>query len=132
MPALTTITVEDRKSTPQSYTYTPQDHSNGVAVFAKSDGVPFGDQKITMSSTRTANGNYKVRVRMIDPVVVTEDVNGVDSPKVDRTAYANLEFTFAGTSSMQERRDLIGKLADLLAADQTAVMAVCQDLESWY
>jgi hypothetical protein len=132
MPALTTITVNDREDTPVAHTYTPGAPSKGVYEFVNSDGVPIGDEKLTVSISPTGNGNIRTRIRMMDPIVVTETINGVDRPKVERTAYASLEFTFSDRSSKQERENLVGKLANALSESQTFMMSVCTDLEGIY
>lgn len=132
MPSLTTISVVDRETTPVTHTYTPGAPKGDVYTWTESDGVPIGDNKLSVSSTKTGSGTYKVRIRMADPVVVTETINGVDRSKVERTAYTSLEFTFGSDSTTQERSNLVGKLADLLASDQTFMTAVMEDLEGIY
>lgn len=132
MPSFLPITVNDREDTPVSHTFSPQLEKNNVFYFHERDGIPLGDKQLTLSVQATANGNYKARLRIADPVVVVETINSVDVPKVDRTAYASVEFTFSNRSSEQERENLIGMLANALADSQTLVMGVCRDLESVY
>lgn len=132
MPAFTPITVLDRETTPVSHTYTPQSEKDGVFTWAERTGTPLGDAKITLSLSKSANGNYKARLRTVDPVVVNETINGVVVPKVDRTNYIQSEFTFSDRSSEQERENSIGKHANALADAQTLVMGVVRDLEGIY
>jgi len=132
MPAITSITVDDREDTPISHVYTPTAPDGSVRKWIVSDGVPMGDEKLSMSVTKTASNQHKVRIRMVDPIVVTETINAVDRYKVERAGFASLEFTFGNNSTTQERKNLVGKLANLLASSQTFVMDVCEDLEGMY
>jgi len=71
MSTFTAITVDDREPTPVAHTYTPNSRSPaGVFEFVERTGTPIGDSKITVSSGETSAGNFKVRVRISDPVVV--------------------------------------------------------------
>lgn len=132
MPNLTTITLVDREQTPVSHTYTPTTRENGVSEFREADGVPIGDNKITVSLRKTDSGLYKARLKFLDPVVVTETINSVSTPKVARMASANIEFVFSEESTLQERKNIVGKVADALASDQSFLMAVLQELEGIY
>lgn len=131
MPAFATITVDDRESTPVAHAFTPRSDSNGVAEFRESTGVPIGDSVLTIS-LRETSGKYRARIKMAMPTVVTETINGVDYPKVARTAYADLTVTFADSSTLQERKNLIGMFANTLAASQTVPNGVLTSLEEVY
>jgi len=131
MPQITPITVNDRAATPVAHTYTPQNLENGVATFFNSDGIPVGDQKLTVKVKRNPK-RVSVSLVFADPVVVTETINGVDRPAVDRTAYANIEFNFAATSTLQERKDLVGKVEDALGSDQSFIDEVLTQLKGMY
>lgn len=132
MPALTSITVDDRESTPVSHTYNPTTPKGNVWNWVNSDGVPIGDEQLSLSITKTPSGKYKVRWKLADPVVVTETINGVDRPSVERTAYAEIHFTFDEDSSAQERKNLVGKTYNLLASGQAFTTSVNEDLEGVY
>lgn len=130
MPSLTTISVNDRESTPVAHVYESQGKdANGVVSLAVPASVKIGEEKLRVS-TRISGSNRKVRWLMTDPVLVTETINGVDRSVVERTGFANLEFTFHETSTTQERANLVGKLANLLLASQTDATSVNVDLES--
>jgi len=130
MPAFTTITANDREATPVAHVFTPQTKSvDNIFTYVNRDGTPLGDEKLTLSVTQTGNGNHKVRLRLSIPTLVEETINGVVVPKVDRTAYANIDLTFSNRSSLQERKNTVGLLANMLDTGQAQIMAVAQDLE---
>lgn len=131
MPALAPITVDDRQSTPVAHTFVPfGEDKNGVVSLIESNGVPIGDNKLTVSLSKGPS-KQKVTVRLSLPVVVDETINGVASPKVVRTAYADLNLSFDSTSSSAERKDLIGLMSNLLAGN-TSIDGVAVDLEKLY
>jgi hypothetical protein len=66
------------------------------------------------------------------PVVQTQTINGVSTPVVVRTAYADVNFTFDATSTTQERKNLVGMMADALAAGKVLVNGAIVDLEGVY
>lgn len=132
MPQLSPITVKDRAATPVDHTYEPsQTDNSGVSTLLSSSGIPIGDKSISVSTRRT-NGAIRVKLVFTDPVLVTETVNGVSRPKVDRTAKCFLDFAFSTESTLQERKDLVGKVASALASDQTFLMEVLQDAKGIY
>lgn len=131
MPAFTSFSVNDREATPVAHTFTPHSKPNGVSRFVESDGVPIGDKIITVSS-RQVGSKYKIRLVLTDPVVVTETINGVNVPKVDRTAYAAVDFTFDQRSTLQERKNTVGMFANALAATVTPIDGVVTGLEGHY
>lgn len=130
MPAPTTLTVNDRAATPVAHDFLPGPRKDGVQYFLNSDGVKIGDKTITISQ-RQANTKYKPRLVFTVPVVQIETINGIASPKVVRTAYADLTFTFDEESSPQERKDIVGFVYDTLDPAQTSVDAVITGLEWW-
>lgn len=121
MPQLQPVVLTDRAATPVNHTFSPQDVANGVGSVVEYDGVPIGNNILTVGVKRNGVGNYKGTLTLTLPVVATETVNGVDTPKVVRTAYATLVVTFAPDSSEQERKDLIGMLASALDPSKTLV-----------
>lgn len=133
MPAFTTITVNDREDTPVAHTFDPRNEANGVYFLKESDGTPIGDNVISVS-TRQSGNKYKSRVRLTMPVVVDETINGVVVPKVIRTAYADLNFTFADTSTSQERKNVLGIISNLLrgTANVSLMDGILVDLNGAY
>lgn len=119
MPARANVVINDRAATPVAHTFTPDgDDANGVHVFTEKTGVPAGDARLT-ASLRNTNGKYRPSLRLTLPVVQTQTINGVSSPVVVRTAYVELNCTFDALSTLQERKDAIGLMANSLASSQT-------------
>lgn len=115
MAARTALVVSDRAATPVAHTFTPDgDDTNGVAVFVEKTGLAIGDKKATLS-LRRSNDKIRPSIRFAIPVVVTQTINGVSQSVVDRTAYAELNFTFDAGSTPQERKDIVGFLYNSLA-----------------
>jgi hypothetical protein len=128
MPAFAPIAIMDGASTPVSHTYTPNGRPAGVAEFSEKDGVPVGDNSLTVSSKHGTREKVSLRLRL--PQVVSETINGVVSPKVARTAYVRMDFDFADTSTEAERTDAIALAASLLGTATAGSLIV--DLEDIY
>jgi hypothetical protein len=126
------LVVNDRATTPVAHTYTPDgDDSNGVHVFSEKTSVPAGNPRYT-ASLRSSNGKYRPVVKLTIPVVQTQTINGVSSPVVVRTSYAEVNFTFDALSSEQERADTVGLLVNSLAASQTQLNDMIVKLSDIY
>jgi len=124
MPQLQSVVLTDRESTPVDHTFTPSDIVSGVATVTETDGVPIGNSRLTISLRKPGpNGSsrYKSDLKLAIPVVVNETINGVTVPKVARTAYADVTFTFDSTSSEEERDNLVGMLASALEPTKVLV-----------
>lgn len=132
MPQLANIVLKDGAATPANHTFTPQNIVDGVGVLVETTGVPLADKRLTISCKKTAAGNYKARLQLTNPVVEISVVNGVNVPVITRTAYADVTFNFASTSSEQERKDAISMVADALASSQTLVRDTVQKLQGIY
>jgi len=132
MPALTSITVQDRETTPVDHIYVPSAPDGDVQNFRVASGVPFGAETLSISSRITATGIRKVQVRLVDPVIATETINGVDSSKFLRDARITVSLSFAAESTLQERQNAVGKTANLLSASQAFMNLVLTDLEGMY
>lgn len=133
MPAITSITVNDRESTPVAHTYDPAGpSSNGTFEWQEFDGVPMGNGKFTLSVRKNANGIFKCRMRLEHPVVVTETINGVDRLELERVATADTTFSFSDDSTLQERKNLVGVFANMLAESVTFIDDVVTGLKSPY
>jgi len=110
MPQLANLVLTDMAGTPVNHTYVPRDIVGNVATVVESTGVPVGDNRYTVSSRRTANGNYIISVRLILPIVQTQTINGIATPVVVRTSYVDLDLKFSALSTEQERKDAVGLL----------------------
>lgn len=130
MATPSTLTVNDGAATPVAHDFIPGPRTDGVQYFLNSNGVKIGDKTITVSQ-RKVGTKYKPRVVIAIPIVQDETVNGVTNPKVVRTGYADITFTFENLSTEQERDDVVAFMANLLAPGQTEVRKVIADLEYW-
>lgn len=131
MPAFNSFTVNDRETSPVAHVFTPRSRKDAVATYVKSTGVPVGDERFTISLRETAD-KFRARITMSLPVVVTETVNGVASPVVARTARASVDLSFDKESTLQERKNAIGLLANSLAAANSQFDGVLTGLEEIY
>lgn len=128
MPALQSIVLTDRATTPVNYTLVPTgdvpQKSGGSVIgrvaVADSTGNLLSEKVLTVGSRRTA-GRLRSNVRLALPVVVTETINGVATPRVVRVAYVNMDVSFALDSTEQERNDAIGMFASALQTTKTLV-----------
>lgn len=115
MPMLQSAVLTDRAATPVAHTFVPTGgpRTNGVTTLAKSmDGTLVNERKVTLSN-RQANGKIKHRQLLYVPVVQTETINGVSSPKVVDEAYVDCTFTFSRKSTEQFRKDVVGMFQSL-------------------
>jgi hypothetical protein len=129
MPTLQSLVLTDRATTPVNHTFTPFGLEGGVAMVVESSGVKVGDSKFSISNRKSANGRYKVAMKLEVPVVDNAVVNGITVPTVSRIGYANVEFSFSDRSTTAERNNLVGMLASGLATSKTLVNSTVVDLE---
>lgn len=133
MPNLQNLVLKDRAATPVNHTFTPRGISaDGTASVAESTGVPIGNSTYSISIRTTPDGRYKVTAKLAVPVVQTQTINGVSTPVVVRVARATLTMDYDKSSSTQERKDIVGMLADSLDPAKTLVNSVIVDLEGVY
>lgn len=132
MPQLNTLVLKDGAATPADHTFQPRDVSGGVATLVESTGTPIGDRRITLSTSRTAQGRVKPTMKFVLPVVQETEVGGVSRPAVIRTAYVDVQFSFDATSSLQDRKDAVALVRNILADDQTMVRGALIDLAGIY
>lgn len=132
MPQLQTLILTDRTpTTAVDHTFQPRDIKNGVGTVVESTGVPIGDKRFTIS-LRQVNNRYRAQMQLAVPVVQTQTINGVSTPVIVRTAYADLTFTFDAASTEQERTDVVGMLMDALGTGQTLVNDTVVKLQGVY
>lgn len=81
---------------------------------------------------RRTDTRYKAQLQLVMPVVQNETVNGITTPKVVRTAYADVTFTFDQTSSDQERKDIVGMLQSSLEPGKVLVNDIVVNLQGVY
>lgn len=133
MAQLQNLVLTDRAATPVDHTFVPADISQtGLGTVVESADTPIGDKRVQVAMNKTASGRYKGTLKMQIPVVQTETINGVSTPKVVRTAYVDLSVTFDPTSLLQERKDVIGMLQSALDSSKTLVNDSLVNLKSVY
>lgn len=132
MPQLQNAVLKDRQTVPVNHTFTPRNIVGGVGELVESQGVPVGENRLTVSLRKTSNGRYKGVVKLAIPVVASQTVNGVVTPVIVRTAFAELTTDFASTSSQDERNDMIGMLASALAPGVVLINDTLVKLEGIY
>lgn len=132
MPQLQPLILKDREATPVNHTFAPRDVIAGVGTVAESSGIPIGANRMTISHTRNGNGRHKPVLKFTFPVVQTQTVDGISTPVVVRTAYAEVLFNFDQTSSEAERNNVVGMVQDALAATKTLVHDTVVKLEGVY
>jgi hypothetical protein len=132
MPSITTLTIDDRESTPVSHTYVPSaGEGSKYQSWVSSNGVIVADKRLAL--TNKMNGtSRKTGLVFADPIVADETINGVTRPLVIRSGYAELRFTFSVDSTLQERANLVGKIHNVTAPEQVFMMKVLQDGEGWW
>lgn len=133
MPALQSIVLTDRATTPVNHTFVKRDvNRDGVGTVIETTGVPIGNSRLSVSLRKTPSGKYKGVVVLAIPIVATQTINGVDTPVIARTAYVNSEFTFDETSTEQERKNAVGMFASALDAAKPLVNDTLVKLEGVY
>ena len=133
MPQLQNTVLTDRATpTPVDHTFIPRDIRADVGTVIETSGVPVGDSRMSVSLRKLPSGKYKAELKLAVPVVVNETINGVTVPKVARTAFADVTFTFDQLSSEAERNNLVGMLASALGTGKTLVNDTVVKLQGVY
>ncbi|QXN75348.1 MAG: hypothetical protein [Grapevine-associated levi-like virus 10] len=132
MPQLNPLVLKDGAATPANHTFQPRDITGGVAALVESTGVPIGDRRITLALNRTTAGRLKASVKVAIPIVQDQVLNGVSRPAIVRTAYADVVFSFDGTSSTDERKDLMAFVSNMFKSDQAMMAGFVVDLQGVY
>lgn len=131
MANLQNVTLSDRTPvTPVVHTFVPRSvDTTGVGIVVNTSGVPVGEELLTVSMKKSAS-RFRGTLTLTMPVVATEVINGVSSPKVVRTAYARVEVNFDPASTTQERTNMMGMLADSFATSKALVHGSFVNLET--
>lgn len=111
MPQLQSISLNDRETTPVAHAFTPRDVIDGTGTVVRYTGILTGEETLTVSSRRSG-GKLRAKLTLKVPVVQTETINGISTPKVVRTSFVACDFVFDETSTEQERKNLIGMMQD--------------------
>lgn len=133
MPQLQTLVLKDRTTpTAVDHTFVPREIQGNVGYVAESAGSPIGDNRVAVGLQKTSSGKFKATVRLTMPVVQTQTINGVTSPVVVRTAYAETVFTFDASSTEAERNNIVGMLADAFGTGKVLVNDTVVKLQGVY
>lgn len=130
MPALAPITINDGASTPAAHTFDPVNSEGSKAEFAnRAATIPAGYERLTVDVRKpaSATGAYRVVVGFNRPTVGTL-VAGQDS--VVRESNNGLTLNFSQSSTLQERKDTLYLLKNLLA--NASFEAAVTKLEPYY
>lgn len=111
MPQLQSISLNDRETVPVAHAFTPRDVIDGTGTVVRYTGILTGEETLTVSSRRSG-GKLRAKLTLKVPVVQTETINGISTPKVVRTSFVACDFVFDETSTEQERKNLIGMMQD--------------------
>lgn len=110
MPGLTTVTINDRASTPVAHTFVPENLSNGEGflVERRSNGSYVGEPKLSAGNHVTPSRRAKAKMRLVIPKVVSETINGVTVEKVVDTSYITLTLDWGSQFTDSERDVILG------------------------
>lgn len=134
MPQIQNTVLTDRQSTPVAHTFVPSDISQpgSVGVLVNTDGTLLNAKRLTISMRKSTTGKMKGRLTLAVPVVQDEVINGVSRPTTLRTSYASVDVSFDVSSSLQERKDLIGMLYSALDPSKVLINDALVKGESIY
>jgi len=121
MAARTTVTVNDRETTPVAHNFVPAgDNESGLAIF-REPGVVFAADSILSLGLRGLKGNGRLRpyARLYLPIYQTETVNGIASQKFVDSCIVEISASYGRTTTLQQRKNAIGMAYNLLAPAQT-------------
>lgn len=119
MSKIDIITLADGLATPANHIFTPVQPQQGTipAAWKNSEqDVMAGDRKITLRVTEKQTA-YAVEARISDPVLTALPDNCCTPTNVPQIAYteiANLSFSIAKSSTVQNRKDILAYAKNLL------------------
>jgi len=114
----------------KKHDFTPDSIVGNVATLVESQGIPIGANRLSFSKTVTANGRIKSTWKLSLPIVQDQVVNGISKKVVVRTAYADLTFSFDGSSEKLERADARAVIEKLMSSDDA--QRLLDDLQTYY
>lgn len=103
-----------------------------MGTVEESTGVPIGNNRVQIGVVKTSSGKYKVTLKGVFPIVQNQTINGITTPSVVRTSYAEVTFTFEGGSSTQERKNVVGMIQAALDSSKTLTNDSLVNLASVY
>jgi hypothetical protein len=132
MPAINSVVLTDRESTPVDHTFAPVGREDDGGRYIEADLSPLGDNTLTIIPRTTPSGRRKVDISLSVPTLVAETINSVVVYTVARTARAKVSLDFDQATTQQERDNIMGMLEDALGASTAQVNDVVVDGEMIY
>lgn len=129
MPALTTLVLTDRATTPVNHTFVPFDVKDGVGYVVESDGVKLADSRFSITRRQTPGGRWKASIKLEVPIIETQTINGVDTLVVVDWNRSKSEFDFSRLATTAMRNNIVGMTMDSLGTSKTFTQKVLVDLE---
>lgn len=114
MPAVTSLTLNDRESTPVGHIFAPRLVNPTSTRFAKAGTTPLSDIILGLNWSET-DKFFNRRLMLYWPIVTNETVNGVVRPIKLRDSLIEVRAKFSRDSTLQERRNAIGVVGSALA-----------------
>lgn len=137
MSAISNIVINDAQSTPAAHTFSPARQSGDLVEWHdRSAGYVAGFKKLSML-TRFAsaqNAGQRITIKVMDPTLaVTAPASGTGvqpNPVAAYTTLASVEFLLPTASSLQNRKDILAYVKNLLSNSQ--VVAAVENLDAPY
>lgn len=121
MPQNSPITVNDGAATPVAHVFNPKGPigPKGEQVFRDTLGTVLIDHgQVAFSFFKRPDGNQvntdKVTVKVMQPLVVTQLVNGVSTDVVAYQDLCSIDFAVSKTSNKVRRKDLVAYASNLI------------------
>lgn len=128
MAQASTITINDRETTPVAHVFMPDEKLVEGFYFKEKSTIPMADKVLSIRGRKSA-GRVHRRLMLTVPILVNETVNGVSVPTVPRTTLIDCNFRFDETGTEQERANAVGMFFNALAAAQGVINASIVKLE---
>lgn len=137
MAAIASISINDGQTPPVAHAFSPARHSGDLVEWHdRSAGVVAGFKKISVS-TRFAgkdNAGQRIRIKIQDPTLaVTAPASGTGVQPNPVAAYetlATLEFLLPTPAGVQQRKDVLAYVKNLLSNSQ--IVAMVENLDAPY
>lgn len=125
MPALQTLVITDRQSTPVNYTLSPDGEGAGKGVYtvsaADASGISISKKKVSLSRRKSSTGRVRTTVKFHAPIMVNETVNGVVKPAVAKENFFDGTFNIDPNCTTAERNDFVGMVASMFLATKPLI-----------
>lgn len=123
MPSIQNLILTDRQGTPVNYTLVPSGSPGpgvGVVALADASGAAVTERRLSVG-LRKSGDRVRTTIKYQVPIIATEVVNGISTPKVLRVGYVDINFNFHNTHSEAERNNLVGEIASALASSKVLI-----------